>query len=37
MFQVARLNSIPRDLIERNIKKGADKGTADFTEVTYEC
>ncbi len=37
MLQLARLNNIPKDLIDRNIKKASDKSQADYTEVTYEA
>jgi transcriptional/translational regulatory protein YebC/TACO1 len=37
VLQLAKLNSVPRDLIERNIKKASDKSQADFQELTYEA
>jgi len=37
VLQQAKLNSVPRDLIERNIKKASDKSQADFQELTYEA
>lgn len=32
----ARLYAVPKDVIERNMKKAGDKGQADYAEVTYE-
>lgn len=34
---LGRLNNIPKDLIDRNIKKASDKSQADYMEVTYEA
>lgn len=31
------MNNIPKELIERNIKKASEKGQADYQEVTYEA
>eukprot|EP00271_Cylindrocystis_brebissonii_P006971 TRINITY_DN19993_c0_g1_i1.p1 TRINITY_DN19993_c0_g1~~TRINITY_DN19993_c0_g1_i1.p1 ORF type:complete len:377 (-),score=45.34 TRINITY_DN19993_c0_g1_i1:78-1208(-) len=32
----ARMYDIPKDILERNIKKASEKGQADFAEMTYE-
>lgn len=32
----ARLYAVPKDIIERNMKKAGDKGQADYAEVTFE-
>ena len=32
----AKMANVPNDVIQRNIKKAADKDQADFTEMTYE-
>ena len=37
VLQMAKLNNVPRDLIDRNIKKAQDKNQADYTEMTYEA
>lgn len=34
---MAKINSVPRDLIERNLKKASEKDQADFKEMTYEA
>eukprot|EP00897_Mesotaenium_endlicherianum_P008019 jgi/Mesen1/7245/ME000373S06316 len=35
-LQQARLYDVPKDIIERNLKKASEKGQADYTEVNYE-
>lgn len=37
VLQLAKLFNIPKDLIDRNIKKAQDKSQADYTEMTYEA
>eukprot|EP00899_Mesostigma_viride_P008120 jgi/Mesvir1/17309/Mv07706-RA.1 len=37
LLRQAKLAAVPKDLIERNIKKAADKSQADFVDVTYEA
>ena len=36
LLQQAKDADIPKDIIERNIKKATDKGQQDFVELTYE-
>ena len=37
LLKQAQQLGIPKDILERNIKKASDAKQADFTEVTYEC
>ena len=37
ILAMGKLNNIPRDLIERNIKKASEKDQADFSELQYEA
>jgi hypothetical protein len=37
VLNAAKLASLPNDIIERNMKKAAEKSGADFTEVVYEA
>lgn len=37
VLQQARISDVPKDIIERNIKKASDKSQADFTEVRFGC
>eukprot|EP00958_Prasinococcus_capsulatus_P017306 scaffold1945_cov395-Prasinococcus_capsulatus_cf.AAC.11 len=37
LLKDAKASNVPRDLIERNLKRGSDKNQADFQELTYEA
>jgi hypothetical protein len=36
LLQQAKEADVPKDIIDRNLKKATDKGQADFVELTYE-
>lgn len=36
LLQQAKDTDVPKEIIERNIKKATDKGQQDFIELTYE-
>lgn len=36
LLQQAKDTDVPKEIIDRNIKKASDKGQQDFVELTYE-
>ncbi len=37
MLRAAKLAEVPRDIMDRNLKKASDKSQADFSEVMMQC
>jgi len=37
LMNVARAANVPKDIVDRNLKRAADAKAADFTEIVYEC
>ena len=36
LLTAAKQSGVPKDIIDRNIKKASEKGQADYTEIVYE-